>query len=387
MSFCSLVRDPALRSDLRALSFEKAWEEGLPSMAGKIEAGPSYSGACGACELRGDCRWCPVYGYLEHGDHSARVEYLCGVAAAAKKGKADWLRTNRRFYRIGGLTVQLDSDLPFTDRTFHPKFEFFRADRPAGETISIHHHFSLPGLEGEDLGEEIYRTPPWQVFRKGGTWIYVGIAPHAEDRQVHRVIVSDDAHTRIRVFNPSSDLFLRGGLDSLMLLPSDQIFLARALPRLGGAFLHAAGVDLGGQGLLFVGPSEAGKSTMVKMLLSRGRARILCDDRTIVRRGAGGFEVHGSWSHGEVPDVSPEKAPLRAVLFLRQAKENRLDLIADPAAILRDLLPRFVRPLVTADWWEDVLDLAGEMARTVPFYDLHFDRSGAIVERLEELVA
>ncbi len=386
MSFCGLVRDPALRVDVREVGFARAWEHELPAMAAKVLPEPAYEKACGTCRLRTLCRWCPAYGYLEHGDHSTKVEYLCRVAAAADQAAAGWVRSHRRYYGIGGLTVRVDSDLPFADGTFRPKFELFRTDGPAGETISIHHHFSLPDLVGEDLGTEAYLAPPWQVFRKGGTWVYVGIPPRAGEGSVHRVIVADDPHTRIRVFNPSPELFLRGGLDSLMLLPSDQIFLARALPRLGGAFLHAAGVDLGGRGLLFAGPSEAGKSTMVKMLRSRGRGRILCDDRTIVRRGAGGFEVHGTWSHGEVPEVSPGKAPLRAVFFLRQAKENRLERIGDPGRILKDLLPRFVRPLLTADWWENVLDLAGDLARTVPFYDLHFDKSGAVVDRLEELV-
>jgi hypothetical protein len=120
------------------------------------------------------------------------------------------------------------------------------------------------------------------------------------------------------------------------------------------------------------------------MLLDR--ARVLCDDRTIVRRNGLGFEVHGTWSHGEVPTVSAGKAPLAGVFFLRQAGDNRVQRIATPAAAARELLPRIVRPLVTADWWEDVLSLTGELARSVPFYDLDFDRSGRIVEKLEELV-
>ena len=52
----------------------------------------------------------------------------------------------------------------------------------------------------------------------------------------------------------------------------------------------------------------------------------------------------------------------------------------------RELLPRIVRPLVTADWREDVFSLTGELARSVPFYDLYFDKSGRIVEKLEGLV-
>lgn len=385
MSFCAFAKDTILRCDLRKTSFSEAWNELIPAMADKIRASDEYGSRCGSCDLRSDCRWCPVYAYLEHGDHSARVAYLCGVAAEQRKGRAEWAATHRRHYRIGGVTIRVESDLPFTDEAFHPKFEIFRAAAAGPEMISIHHHFALPDLDDQDLGTEVYRRPPWAIRRKGRAWIYLGIYPDLHEARYHRVIVFDESHTRARVFHPSPDLFHQGPHDSLMLLPSDQIFLARALPRWGGAFIHAAGVSLGGHGLLFAGPSDAGKSTIVKML--KDKAEILCDDRIIVRKGARGFDIHGSWSHGEVPLVSAGSAPLRAVLFLRQAKENRKVRLESPEEILRELLPRFVRPLLTADWWEDVLGLAGDMMRTVPFYELRFDKSGAVADVLEDLVA
>jgi hypothetical protein len=74
------------------------------------------------------------------------------------------------------------------------------------------------------------------------------------------------------------------------------------------------------------------------------------------------------------------------VFFLRQAAVNRVDRIMDPQAILRDFLPRLVRPLVSADWWERTLELAERIVRDVPFYDLSFDKSGAIVGVLEDLL-
>jgi MoaA/NifB/PqqE/SkfB family radical SAM enzyme len=383
MSFCGFVVDPSLRTDLRRMDFRKAWEDELPAMARKIKPDGAARLSCAACDLREDCPWCPVFAYLEHGDHAARVEYLCGIARAQRSRREAWAASHRRYFGIAGLTVRVDSDLPIGESTFQAKFGLFRTEAPAGDLVTIQHHFSLPDVEGADLGREVYRRPPWAIYRKGASWIYLGIYPDPGDRRVHRVVVFNGDHTRARVFNPSPDLFLQGGLDSLMILSSDQIFLARVLPFLGGAFVHAAGVDLEGRGFLFAGPSEAGKSTLVKMLA--GKAKVLCDDRVIIRRGDGGFRVHGSWSHGEIPAVSPDSAPLAAVFFLRQARENRLVRIKDPGAVLRDLLPRFVRPLVTADWWERVLGLAEAVALEVPVYDLHFDKSGRIVDALEEL--
>jgi radical SAM protein with 4Fe4S-binding SPASM domain len=383
MSFCGFVKDPDLRLDLRRMSFREAWDERLPSLADKVKPGKEYLENCGTCDLREDCRWCPVYAYLEHRDHSAKVDYLCTIAREERAFRMEWERTHRRYYEIAGLTLRVEADLPIADSTFQPKFELFRIPAPRENVISIRHHFSLPDLEGEDLGREVYRKPPWAIFRKGGSWIYLGIYPDSGDRRIHRVIIFNDDHTRASIFNPSSNLFLQGGLDSLMLLASDQILLARILPFLAGAFVHAAGAVLAESGLLFAGPSEAGKSTIVKML--KDRAKILCDDRTIVRKEPGGFRIHGTWSHGEIPDISPDSAPFRALLFLRQSGENRLERIEDGKVILKELLPRFVRPLETADWWDRILDLAEEIATVIPCYNMYFDKSGKIVDVLEEL--
>jgi MoaA/NifB/PqqE/SkfB family radical SAM enzyme len=384
MSFCGFVKDPALRLDLRTMSFAEAWDKRLPLLASAAVPANARAGNCGTCDLRPDCKWCPVYAYLECRDHAAKVDDLCAIARETRRSREDWLRTNRRRFRIAGLTVDVEADLPIADATFEPKFGLFRTDVQGPADIVLRHHFSLPDLAGEDLGREVFRQPPWAIYRKGASWIYLMISPDPADTAIHRVMVFNDGHTRGRIYSPTDELFRRGGLDSLALLPSDQLILARLLPAFGGAFVHAAAVRLKGQGLLFAGPSESGKSTIVKLIGERGE--VLCDDRVIVRKDPGGFRVHGTWNHGEVRRVSAGSAPLRAVLFLRQARVNRLERVDDPKAILRDFLPRLVRPLVSADWWERALALAEDVVREVPFYNLSFDKSGAVVEILEEFV-
>jgi hypothetical protein len=198
-------------------------------------------------------------------------------------------------------------------------------------------------------------------------------------------MVNED-HTLIDIVNGPvrESRFRQGALESLTMFPTDQIVLARVFADRQACFLHSGGVVLDGQGLLFVGHSEAGKSTMMTLL--EGRAEELCDDRNIVRLWDGRPRVHGTWSHGEVPTVSSASAPLRAILFLRKADANRLEPLADTRDVLPLLLPRLVRPLVTHEWWEKTLDVAGTIARVVPCYVAEFDRSGAIVRVLERLV-
>jgi MoaA/NifB/PqqE/SkfB family radical SAM enzyme len=407
MTFCSFIRDPALRFDLRKGAFRTAWEEFIPGLAGKVRGGQEYLENCGSCELRRDCRWCGVYGYLEHGRYGAKVEYLCEAARENRRFRERWRRDHRRYFEIAGITLQVESDVPFTDQTFHVKFQAFRKDGPGSDTVVVRHHFELPEVKPEELGRQVYRKPPWAAFRKGRSWVYLGISPDPDDQELHRVVVFNHDYSRGEIYHPSDAVFRQGNLHSLTLLPTDQILLAQLLADRQGCLLHSAGAVISarssvklkqpaeGVGLLFVGHSEAGKSTTVKLL--QDRAEILCDDRNIVRRkgqgrdgregGQGRFRVYGTWSHGEVPLVSAASAPLRAILFLKQSTDNRLIPVADRREALKRLLACVIRPLETTNWWQKTFSVIEALGREVPCYIMEFDKSGRIVEQILGLAA
>ncbi|HOX36197.1 MAG TPA: radical SAM protein [Methanoregulaceae archaeon] len=386
LSFCSFVKDPALRYDLRKGTFRDAWEQFIPSLAGKIRGGNEYNNNCGSCSLRDDCRWCPVYGYLEHGRHAAKVDYLCDIAKENRGYAETLLENHRRYFRIGGITVQVDSDLPLSDSTFHPKFSTFRADGPGADTVRIHHHFTIPDLPEEQRGEELYRKPPWAIYRKGRSWIYAGIPTDGTVSPVHRLAVFSQDHSSGHIYsNPEwIESFLKGGVISLTLFPTDQILLARLLADRNGFFLHSCGAVMDEKGLLFVGHSEAGKSTTARMIMA-SNAEILCDDRNIVRREDDGWKVYGTWSHGDVPDVSSRSAPLHAILFIEKSEKNRIIRMDDRREIVHRLLATVIRPFVTNDWWEKTLTVVEQLAREVPCYRMQFDKSGKIVDELKRL--
>jgi radical SAM protein with 4Fe4S-binding SPASM domain len=383
MTFCCFIKDPLFRYDLKKGSFKECWEEFIPTLSDKVRAGKELMENCGSCEIKAFCRWCPAYSYLENRRFNAKVDYLCSIAEENKKFKDDWEKNHRRYYQIAGITIQVDSDLPIRDDTFHPKFKLFETDGAGEDMITIRHYFSLPDLNGQDLGKEVYRKPPWAVYRKGNSWIYLGISPELEDRRIHRVAIFNQNHTTARIYNENEDDFRKGGVNSLTLFPTDQILLARVLADKKGCYMHSAGVILEGRGLLFMGHSEAGKSTIVTML--KEKAEILCDDRMIVRRHPEGFMVHGTWSHGDIPVVSPHSGPLNAILFLEKDTDNHLEAINDRRNIMRSLLACLIKPLGTADWWDKMLSLGWEIAREIPCYSLHFDKSGKAVELLKGL--
>jgi hypothetical protein len=193
--------------------------------------------------------------------------------------------------------------------------------------------------------------------------------------------------------------------------------------------VHSAAAIVNGQGLVFVGHSEAGKSTTMELLKAageqgRGGAReqgsrglqveILCDDRNVIRKWnsvairnsqfaipdshsaiqnhkseiinlKSEWRVHGTWSHGTTADVSSASAPLRAILFLQQDTCNEIAPLTDRKEIWRRLLATLIRPMVTAEWWQKELDVLQEIVDEIPCYTMRFDRSGAIVAQLVAL--
>jgi hypothetical protein len=280
-------------------------------------------------------------------------------------------------------TIRVDSDLAMNDRTFGPRFRSFEAHGPGDDMITIAHHFAVPCRKTHDLGREIYRKAPWSIRRKDDQWFYLGISTDPQDPRLHCLAITDRNHSRTRIFSEKEQLFRIGNLQALTMFPTDQILLAPALAQRQACILHAAGMILEGKGLLFVGHSEAGKSTTVRLL--QNRAEILCDDRIILRRSHGRFHIHGTWCHGDIPDVSSASAPLAAVFFLRKSTGNRLVRIEDLSTIVPRLLACLIKPLVTAEWWNQSLDLVQDLVRNVAFYEMEFDRSGGIVTAIEEV--
>jgi MoaA/NifB/PqqE/SkfB family radical SAM enzyme len=392
MTWCSYIKDPALRYDLRCGSFQEAWETFIPSCADKVRGGEEWRNNCGSCAKRGNCRCCAVHAFLETGRYSAPVPYLCAVADEAARFKNNWREKHRRHFQIAGITVCLESDLNLDAVTFKDEISAFAVDSPGKDIVTLRHHFEMPDLEGKDLGQVLYRKLPWVISYKDGTWFYKCISDDRADTKINRLAVFNDNYTRGIIYSHRHDwkYIIKYGWQSLSLFPTDQIWLGPLLADRQAMLLHSAAAIVNGRGLIFVGRSDAGKSTTMELLKSARfdnglQAEILCDDRNVVRKWSDGWRVHGTWSHGDIADVSLSSARLQGVLFLEQAAVNSIDLLADRKNIWRRLLATIIRPMVTAQWWQKELDMIEQLVNEVPCYTMRFDKSGAIIPELERL--
>lgn len=88
--------------------------------------------------------------------------------------------------------------------------------------------------------------------------------------------------------------------------------------------LHCATIDDGGRGVLFLGPSGIGKTTQAERWAQFRGASIINGDIGFVQRTGQGYLAWGTPWHGSSPYCLNASVPVKALVVLKQAPENRL---------------------------------------------------------------
>lgn len=282
-------------------------------------------------------------------------------------------------FKIGGIILSIDSDLPLEKETFASKFQLFRCDDGEDNEITIYHHCGLPKLR--DWGEIVYQRAPWIIYKTPSVYIYKMFVAGNEEFPLMAIFNEDHTEGHIYKGEFYTEAFKKGNLTSLLCFPTDQILFARLLADRGGIILHGSGLIFRGKGYLFAGHSDAGKTTLVKLF--HQHAKILNDDRMIVRKEEGRFYLYGTPWHGELSLVAPDRVPLKAILFLNQAKENRIERTGGLEAFKR-LYGCTIKALVTERWTKKALDVCQDLSREVPCYHLYFDKTEGVISTIEK---
>lgn len=92
-----------------------------------------------------------------------------------------------------------------------------------------------------------------------------------------------------------------------------------------GIILHASSVEQGGDGYVFVGPGDSGKSTVARTLEA---ARTLSDDMTVIRKVGKVYKVYPNpwWNCGRGISVKDPRSPavLKAIFFIEKSGKTRI---------------------------------------------------------------
>lgn len=292
-----------------------------------------------------------------------------------------------KFYTVAGISIQVRSEYPISEHTFHPKFKRFEVPGPGQDNVVIYHHFNLP--ESVDTikagGKEIYHKNQWQIFKTDNSWIYKYTSLSSENLVDNAIGIMSNDYRSIHIYteNISCENYSRAGFGALTLFNTDQMIFAKLLSDRNGVMIHSNGFNINGHGVLLAGISGSGKSTLSTMLKKQGH-EILCDDRMFVRKIENEFWIFGNWCYGSHPDVSASKAPLKGFLFLEKATQNRINEITHPDQIAQRVLKVIVKPLLDVDGWKKYFTTIEELRSQVRFFKIEFDLSGNICDVLNQ---
>ncbi len=208
----------------------------------------------------------------------------------------------------------------------------------------------------------------WSFYRRDSDWIFVQrVGDEAASVYAMAVIQDDWSSGDLYLDVPESSKVVGGLLPSPLVYPLTEILMVCLLAQGRGVMVHACGVDDGGKGYLFSGQSGAGKSTLAGLWSQH--ARILNDERIVLRLRDGYIWMYGTPWHSTFDTVTPEGVPLERAFFIRHAAENSVTRLPPDKAV-SGLMARAFLPFWDAGGIAYSLDFTAQIAGQVPFFDL-----------------
>lgn len=279
-----------------------------------------------------------------------------------------------RYYRIGGLIFRFSGWLPeVEDGDYLPRFSAQKQTPDVEIRVCLKDTLDFP--------TEL--TPEWeQPYVRS---LRLGNEVHRYHRKSWDPTGADYAHLFYSIDTPhlrTLELCDRGfALNEKQILAtisSEELFL-----HFGRSVLHSSCVDIGGEALLFSGVSGIGKSTQAKLWEDYAAASIQNGDRNLLRCIDGKEYVCGLPYAGTSGICSSFELPIRAIVFLGQAKENSIRRLAQSQAA-KLLLSQSPLPSWDAQSIGRAMDAASRIAGNVPIYFLNCRPERSAVALLQD---
>lgn len=164
--------------------------------------------------------------------------------------------------------------------------------------------------------------------------------------------------------------------------PLDELVTIHRLSLGEGVEVHALGVvDEFNRGHLFVGHSGAGKSTSARLWQKHPGARVLSDDRIILRCEDGRIRMYGTPWHGDAGLALADSADLACIYVLAHGIHNKLTPMP-PGRAAAELLARSFVPHHSPDGLASTLQILDLITHEVPCSHFQFVPDHSAVEMI-----
>ncbi len=293
---------------------------------------------------------------------------------------------------IGNIHFAIDSQYPIrilsAVENTHSEFRCIlppeSADIIRFNISVIPDNYSGLSERGKLLGETI----SWMVYESGAgrELVWGGLG---DDAYMWRAIISPDRLSATVYVGKDCIDDYNGTpvLKDIVNYPLDELLFMYAASGRDGLLVHSAGCTVYNDiGIVFCGKSRAGKSTISKQLIRDNDFSLLSDDRIILHKKDNEYFMSGTPWPGEAGIAVNKTVPLRALLFLKQSAENRLEAIAASDAF-KQLLPVSTIPWHERELLPDVLDFCNSIAEDIPAFDIYFSKEEGVAEVVKKFAS
>jgi hypothetical protein len=247
----------------------------------------------------------------------------------------------------------------FSDRPFKDSDICFRLDATT----------PLPSL---DAYKKIFTSNPrglWTIFEDAAATHYVISLQNGEkDITPYRIVKADREFREFLIYAGP------GGRRSLFPLeyPLAELAVSGHLSiNKIGIILHSACISWKGRGFLFPGVSGSGKSTISEIWRNEDEAKVLTDERVIIRDCNSDLWAYGTPWHGTAEIHINTGIHVENIFFIRHGQENSVVRISTMDAVNR-LITRCFPAFWQREGVEFALDYCARIARMKRCFDFQF---------------
>ena len=279
--------------------------------------------------------------------------------------------------QVAQITIAVRSSQPRENIQFSAPFQHFISESPLD--VTIHTSFGrVPDLNIPSDSRIFNAADSWALFQTGSKMVLL-LGASSFGAGLDGLAAFDSKFKDVQLFR-NNEALPDGSLPDPLQHPLGEVLMVCMLGAQRGLMVHACGVDHNGRGYLFAGNSTHGKTTLAR--LWKNRARILNDDRIILRKRDGQVWMFGTPWHGEFDGVSAAGVPLEKIFVLSHASSNAANQIYGVKAISM-LLSRSFPPLWDNEGMEYTLGFLEFLTESVPIYVLDFVPDDSIIEYIQ----
>ena len=270
--------------------------------------------------------------------------------------------------RIGGISLGLTSEPSGPLLMADEALEDFLVDR---ERCDVEFEVGFSDHIGAPHGQLIFDSGGlWKLYRDAEGFCFRFATPHLGPMPYKQARVSDDFSCgRIEL---ARQYFPAARPVNPLEYPLDELLWIHRLAMGGGVEVHGCGVIApDGRGMLLTGHSGAGKSTSARLWSKHHAARVLSDDRIILRQENGRIQMYGTPWHGDAGIAEAAQSPVDAIFVLQHGQANELRPLgaAEGAA---ELFARSFVPHHSHEGLSSVLKFFHAVTSSVPCFGFSF---------------